>query len=598
MAQQPESTTPSVKSLSSLLFEEIDSILCPPPQAFPVYYSTSSPLPVADDRQETSNTSDASPRPSSMVADQSSPSLPPSLVEVADTEAEISSTDDASEQSSDSIEHHPLYHRHLLSPILEGGSIIDDEPRYPPDEESIFDCYLPWSQPDASENPPCLALKERPPVPPRGDVISCLLPFTPLTGATAIVPPGYLQISGRRLPPPVDRPPFDEPLSPSLSSKGIIDFPYDFPIDDAPRSAPLLGRSDSESSRDSSSTDEVHSDSKVSTRRWKRLFRSSRKSSKVSMPPPTSLLESSTPDVSEFGAVESAESLASGEKQSSLSRNVLKKPPKKSSNLDVPSKSDTEAPLTSVTKVSRKFPGLLKLSAIVRSTDSETEHGAQPSLLPRTPDGSFPPTPPLSAHDLGKVNAFYAPVPILPTPRPPMTPKLPATPQVPMTPEFPSTPNIPPIPDIPPTPKMISSHKSTPSLRTAQSLDTMGSKSIRSFKSAQSSKSSRAIPPPKPAPTCELPPTPAPAIVLSQTSKEDKRNTIFFVIEPEWDQNSDDDVPFQFVPREAVTTSEQRVYMDVFSHRMSLRPRSVSNPELLAASVAKSLASAVEGAGY
>ncbi|KAK0205597.1 hypothetical protein DFS33DRAFT_1383507 [Desarmillaria ectypa] len=572
MAQQLESTTSS---------------------SFPVCCSPPSPPPVADNRQETSSTSDTSSHSSSTVPKQASPPFPPSLVEVADAEVEISSTNDASEQFDNSTKYHQLYHRHLLSPILEGGSIIDDEPCYPPDEELTLDSDLPCSPPNIDENEPLPLPKERPPVPPRRDIISCLWPLTPLTGATTTVPPGYLQTSGRVLPPPVDRPPFDEgPLSPSFSSKGIIDFPYDLPIDSAPRSAVLLGRSDSESSSHSSSTDGIQSDSKVSTGRWKRLFRS-RKSSKVSMPPPASLLESPDPVVSEFGTVESAESLASDEKQSSLSRNVLKKSPKKSGNLDVPSKSESEAPLTSVTKVSRKFPGLLKLSAVVWSTDSASEHGTQRSLLPRTPDGSLLPTPPLSAHDLGKVNAFYAPVPILPpTPRPP------ATAQLPTTPEAPSTPNIPPIPNVPPTPKTISSHKSTPSLRTAQSLDTTGSKSIRSFKSAHSSKSSRTIPPPKPAPTRELPPTPSPAIVLSQTSKEDKRNTIFFVIAPEWDQNLDDDVPFQFVPREAVPTGERRACMDVFSHRMSLRPRSVSNPELLAASVAKSLVSIVEGAGY
>ncbi len=330
------------------------------------------------------------------------------------------------------------------------------------------------------------------------------------------------------------------------------------------------------------------------------MFRG-RKSSNVSVPPP-SLLDSSPPVVSEFGAVDSAESLPSDEKQSSLGRSVFKKLPRKFSNLDSPSKSEAEPPVTNVTKVSRKIPGFLKLSAVGWPTDSASEHGSQPSLIPRMADGSFPPTPPLSAHDLGKVNAWYAPVPILPlTPRRTPTPKPPATPQLSTSPENPSTPDIPPIPSVAPTPKRISSHKSTPCLRTAQRLDTestSGSKSIYSSNSAHSSESSRTIPPPKPVPTCELPPTPVPAIVVSPASIEDKRNTIYFVIEPEWDQNSDDDVPFQFVPREAVPTGESRACMDPFNHRMSLRPRSVSNPELLAASMAKSLASVVEGAGY
>ncbi|SJL13120.1 uncharacterized protein ARMOST_16557 [Armillaria ostoyae] len=530
-----------------------------------------------------------------MASNRSFPLFPPSLVEVA----EISSTDDASEQIDNPMEYHQSYHRHLLSPIPEGGSIIDDESCYPLDEEASFDSDLPCSPPNIDGNTACPLPKERPPVPPRTDIISCLWPLTPLTGATTTVPLGYLQSCGRVLPPPVDSQPSDGGLlSPSLSSKGIIDFPYDFPIG-APRSAPPLGRSDSESSRDSSSTDEIHSDSKVSPGRWKRLFRS-RKPSKVSVPLPASLLESSTPVGSEFDAVESAETLTSAEKQSSLGRNVFKKSAKMFS-LDVPSKNEAEAPLTSATKVSRKFPGFLKLSAVVWSTDSASEHESQPSLIPRMADGSFPPTPPLSAHDLGKVNAWYAPVPILPlTPKLPQTPKPPATPQVPTTPEVPSTLNIPLIPNVALPPKTISSHKSTPCLRTTQSLDdksTSGSQSIRSSKSAHSPESSRTIPPPRPAPACELPPTPVPAIVISETSKEDKRNTIYFVIEPEWDQNPNDDVPFQFVPKEAIPTSQSRTCMDVFSHRMSLRPRSVSNPEVLAASVATSLASALEGAG-
>ncbi|PBK86429.1 hypothetical protein ARMGADRAFT_536025 [Armillaria gallica] len=532
-----------------------------------------------------------------MVSNQSFPQFPPSLVEVA----EISSTDDASEQFDHPIEYHQPYHRHLLSPIPEGGSIIDDESCYPLDEEVSFDSDVPCLPPNDGNTAYPLP-KGRPPVPPRTDIISCLWPITPLTGATTTVPRGYLQICGRVLPPPVDRPSCDEgPLSPSLSSKGIIDFPYDFPVDSAPQSARTLGRSDSESSRNSSSTDEVHSDSKLSTGRWKRLFRS-RKSSNVSVPLPPSLLDSSPPVVSEFGAVESAESLTSDEKQSSLGRSVFKKLPKKFSNLDSPSKSEAEPPLTNVTKVSRKFPGFLKLSAVGWPTDSASEHGSQPSLIPRMADGSFLPTPSLSAHDLGKVNAWYAPVPILPlTPRRTQTPKPPATSQLSTSLESPSTPDVPPIPSVAPAPKMISSHKSTPCLRTAQSLDAesiSGSNSIYSSNSAHSSDSSWTIPPPKPVPTCELPPTPVPAIVVSPASTEDKRNTIYFVIEPEWDQNSDDDVPFQFVPREAVPTGESRACVDHFNHRMSLRPRSVSNPELLAASMAKSLASVVEGAGY
>ncbi|KAK0447205.1 hypothetical protein EV421DRAFT_1733759 [Armillaria borealis] len=511
-----------------------------------------------------------------MASNQSFPLSPPSLVEVA----EISSTDDASEQ-------------------------IDNPMEYTSHTIAIFCRQSRRAVASSTTNHAIRLMRKhrstRPPVPPRTDIISCLWPLTPLTGATTTVPLGYLQSCGRVLPPPVDSQPSDGGLlSPSLSSKGIIDFPYDFPVDSAPQSAPPLGRSDSESSRNSSSTDEVHSDSKLSTGGWKRLFRS-RKSSKVSVPPP-SLLESSPPVVSEFDAVESAESSTSDEKQSSLGRSVFKKLPKKFSNLDSPSKSEGEPPLTSVTKVSRKFPGFLKLSTVVWPTDSASEHGSQPSLIPRMADGSFPPTPPLSAHDLGKVNAWYAPVPILPlTPRPPPTPKLLVTPQLSTSPESPLTPDVPPVPSIALSPKTISSHKSTPCLRTAQNLDTestSGFQSIRSSKSAYSSESSRAIPPPKPVPARELPPTPVPAIVISETSKEDKRNTIYFVIGPEWDQNLNDDVPFQFVPKEAIPTSQSRTCMDVFSHRMSLRPRSVSNPEVLAASVATSLASALEGAGY
>ncbi|KAK0194702.1 hypothetical protein F5146DRAFT_448426 [Armillaria mellea] len=529
-----------------------------------------------------------------MVLNQSFPQFPPSL-------ALPPSTDDASEQFDNPIEYHQTYHRHLLSPIPEGGSTIDDESCYPLDEEASFDSDLPCSPPNIDGNTVCPLHKERPLVPPRADIISCLWPLAPLTGATTTVPIGYLQSCGRVLSPPVDRPPPDEGLlSASLSSKAIIDLPYDFPTDNSPQSAPPLGRSDSESSRNSSGTDEVHSDSKLSTGRWKRLFRS-RKASNISAPP-TTLLDSSAPVVPESGAVESVEALTSDEKQSSLGRSVFKKFPKKFSSLDSPSKSEADVPLTSATKMSRKFPGFLKLSTVGWPTDSASEHGSQPSLIPRMADGSFPPTPPLSAHDLGKVNAWYAPVPILPlTPRRMPTPKPPTTPQLSTTPENLLTPSIPSIPIVAPIPKIIQNHKSTPCLRTAQNLDTestSGSNSIRSSSSAHSSESSRTIPPPKPVPTCELPPTPIPAIMLFPASTEDKRNTIYFVIEPEWDQNPDDDVPFQFVPREAVPASESRTCMDRFNHRMSLRPRSVSNPEFLAASMAKSLTSVVEGARY
>ncbi|KAK0499065.1 hypothetical protein EDD18DRAFT_60948 [Armillaria luteobubalina] len=515
-----------------------------------------------------------------MASNQSSPLFLPSPV------AEISSADDTSEQIDDHMDYHQPYHRHLLSPIPEGGSIIDDESCYRLDDDASLYSYLPCSPPSIDGNIASLFPKERPSVPPRTDIISCLWPFTPLTGATTTVPIGYLQSCGRVLPPQIDSQLSDEDLlSPSLSSKGIIDFPYDFPIDNAPQSAPPLGRSDSESSRNSSSTDDVHSDSKLSAGRWKRLFRS-RKSSNVSVPP-SNLLESSPPVVSESGTVDSAESLTSEEKQSSLGRSVFKKLPK-FGNLDSLSKSEAESP-----KVSRKFPGFLKLNAVGWPTDSASEHGEQPSLIPRMADGSFPPTPPLSAHDLGKVNAWYAPVPVLPlTPR--RTPTL-KPPQLSTGPESPSIPDIHPTSNVAPTSKAIPSHKSTPCLRTAQSLET---KSIHSSSSAHSSDSSRSIPPPKPVPTCELPPTPVPVIVLSPASTQDKRNTIYFVIEPEWDQNSDDDVPFQFVPREAIPASQSRTCMDVFSHRMSLRPRSVSNPEVLAASVATSLASTLEGAWY
>ncbi|KAK0224171.1 hypothetical protein IW262DRAFT_1459224 [Armillaria fumosa] len=527
-----------------------------------------------------------------MASNQSSPLFLSSPV------AEASSADDTSEQIDDHMDYHQPYHRHLLSPIPEGGSIIDDESCYRLDEDASFDSALPCSPPSIDGNMASPFPKERPSVPPRTDIISCLWPFTPLTGATTTVPIGYLQSCGRVVPRPVDSEPSDgDLLSPSLSSKGIIDFPYDFPIDNVPQSAPPLGRSDSESSRNSSSTDDVHSDSKLSTGRWKRLFRS-RKTSNVSAPP-SSLPDSSPPVVSESGTVGSAESLTSDEKQSSLGRSVFKKLPKKIGNLDSLSKSEAE----SLTKVSRKFPGFLKLSAVGWPTDSPSEHGSQPSLIPRMADGSFPPTPPLSAHDLGKVNAWYAPVPILPlTPRRTPTHKPPATPQLSTSPEGPLIPDSHPISNVTPTSKAIPSHKSTPCLRTAQSLDTRestsGSKSVRSSSSVHSSDSSRSIPPPKPVPICELPPTPVPAIVLSPAPTEDKRNTIYFVIEPEWDQNLDDDVPFQFVPKEAIPTSQSRTCMDVFSHRMSLRPRSVSNPEVLAASVATSLASALEGAGY
>ncbi|KAG7445320.1 uncharacterized protein BT62DRAFT_1007027 [Guyanagaster necrorhizus] len=575
MAHQPESTTSSEKSLSSRLFNKINFSLGAPPQSLPVCHSSPSPPPVADNGSETSNTSDASSESSSMVWNPSPPPFPPSLVEVADAEVEMLSASEQSYSTPSSTIYYQPYHPRILSPIPEGGSIFDDEPCYPPDEESTLD-----EPPNVDETPPSPLPKKNPPVPPRGDIVSCLLPLTLSAGSTASVPPGYLRICGRTAPTPRDRPPFEGPPSPS-SCKGIIDFPYDFPTDDTPRSASPFGRSDSELSRNSSSTDEVQSDSKVSTGRWKRLFRS-RKSSKPSVPPPACLPESPTLVVSEFGAVESAESLPNDEKQPSLGRNVLKKAPKKPANLEVPTKSEAK----SVTKVSRKFPALLTINSAAWFSDSASGNEAQLSIFPA--DGSPPPTPLLSAHDLGKVNAFYAPVPILPpSPRPPMTPKLPTTPQVPTTPDPPSTPNIPLTPRLLYPPNTISSYKSTPSLRTARSADTDSSKSLHS---AHSSKSTRTVPPPKPAPTYEPPPTP--------TSKEDKRNTIYFVIEPEWDQNPDEDVPFQLVPREAVPTGERTACLDVFSARMSLRPRSVSDPEFLAASVAKSLASVVEGAGY
>lgn len=154
-----------------------------------------------------------------MVSNQSFPQFPPSLVEVA----EISSTDDASEQFDHPMEYHQPYHRHLLSPIPEGGSIIDDESCYPLDEEVSFDGDVPCLPPNTDGNTACPLPKGRPPVPPRTDIISCLWPITPLTGATTTVPRGYLQICGRVLPPPVDKPPWDEGLlSPSLSSKVYV----------------------------------------------------------------------------------------------------------------------------------------------------------------------------------------------------------------------------------------------------------------------------------------------------------------------------------------------------------------------------------------
>ncbi|KAK0484434.1 hypothetical protein IW261DRAFT_837014 [Armillaria novae-zelandiae] len=524
-----------------------------------------------------------------MASNQSSPLFLPSPV------AEISSFDDISEQIDGHMDYHQPYHRHLLSPIPEGGSIIDDESCYRLDDESSFNIDSPCSPPDIDGNTACPFPQERPHVPPRIDIVGCLWPVTPLTGATTSVPIGYLERCGRALPPPIVRQPSDGAfLSPALPSKRIVDFPYDFPIDRAPQSAPPMGRSDSESSRNSSSTDEVHSDSILSTGRWKRLFRS-RKSSNVSAPP-SSLPDSSPPVISESSTLESTESLTNDEKQSSLGRSMFKKLPKMfGNNPDSPSTSEAES---AATKASRKFPGFLKLSAVGWPADSASEHRSQRAQIPRMADGSFPPTPPLSAHDLGKVNAWYAPMPILPlTPRRTPTPKPPATPQL-STFGSPLFPGRNPISNVAPTSKTIPNHKSTPCLRTAQSLhaeSTSGSKSMHPS-STHSSDSSRSIPPPKPVPTCELPPTPVPAIVLSPA---DKRNTIYFVIEPEWDQNpAADDVPFQFVPKETMPTTQSRICMDVFNHRMSLRPRSVSNPEVLAASVATSLASALEEAGY